>query len=59
MVTQLLGAGHLILGGSHYATRGCIGIPARVVLVPRVTRDLITRWSNLHRPPQQRGETTT
>ena len=58
MVTQLLGAGHLVLGGHHYATRGRIGIPARTVLVPRATRDLISRWSHLHRPPQQRGEPT-
>lgn len=57
MVTQLLNAGHLILGGHHYATRGRIGIPARTVLVPRATRDLITRWTHLHRPPQQRRET--
>jgi hypothetical protein len=56
MVAQLLGAGHLILGGHHYATRGRIGIPARTVLAPRATRYLISRWSHLHRPPKQRGE---
>lgn len=47
MVSQMLDTGHLTIGGHHHVTYGDREGPARSVLVPARTRQMITRWANL------------
>lgn len=52
-VHQLVDSGHLTIGGTHHIHhRGHEG-PARSVLVPKNTRDMVTRWDSLHPIPAQ------
>lgn len=50
-VTQLLDTGHLKLGGSHHVHHAGQEGPARSVLVPKATRDMVTRWDHLRPIP--------
>ncbi|MFP5022528.1 hypothetical protein [Pseudonocardia phyllosphaerae] len=52
-VAQLLDSGHLRLGGNHHTHHNGQEGPARAVLVPKATRDMVTRWDHLHPIPQQ------
>lgn len=51
-VGQLLDSGHLKLGGTHHIHHNGDEGPARSVLVPRATRDMVTRWDHLRPLPQ-------
>ena len=51
-VGQLLDSGHLRLGGSHHIHHNGQEGPARSVLVPKATRDMVTRWDHLRPLPQ-------
>ena len=53
-VAQLLDSGHLTLGGSHHIHHGGHEGPARSVLVPTATRDMVSRWDHLRPVPEQR-----
>lgn len=46
-VRQLLDAGHLTVGGTHIVRYGGREGPARSVLVPKATRNMVARWANL------------
>ncbi|MEV1295822.1 hypothetical protein [Pseudonocardia sp. NPDC049635] len=46
-VVQLLDTGHLRLGGSHHLHHAREEGPARSVLVPKQTRDMVSRWTHL------------
>ena len=50
-VAQLLDSGHLKLGGSHHIHHAGQEGPARSVLVPKATRDMVTRWDHLRPVP--------
>lgn len=52
-VLQLLDSGHLRTGGTHHVHHHGHEGPARSILVPKATRDMVTRWSNLRRIPVQ------
>ena len=63
-VAQLLDSGHLKLGGTHHVHHAGQEGPARSVLVPKQTRDMVSRWDHL-RPvstparapkPEERGQ---
>jgi hypothetical protein len=47
VVRQLLGSGHLRTGGAHTVRHAGREASGSSVLVPRATRDMVTRWSNL------------
>ena len=53
-VLQLLDSGHLRTGGTHHVHHHGHEGPARSVLVPKQTRDMVTRWSNLRPVPARR-----
>jgi len=46
-VGQLLDTGHLRLGGTHHLHHNGAESPARSVLVPKATRDMVSRWDHL------------
>lgn len=52
-VLQLLDSGHLRTGGTHHVHHHGHEGPARSILVPKATRDMVTRWSNLRPIPAQ------
>lgn len=54
-VLQLLDSGHLRTGGTHHVHHHGHEGPARSVLVPKATRDMVTRWSNLRPVPAPRA----
>ncbi|WP_094920321.1 hypothetical protein [Pseudonocardia sp. MH-G8] len=47
VVRQLLSTGQLKTGGAHTVRHGGREGSGSSVLVPRATRDMVTRWSNL------------
>ncbi|MBN9735886.1 MULTISPECIES: hypothetical protein [unclassified Pseudonocardia] len=51
-VAQLLDSGHLKLGGTHHLQHAGNEGPARSVLVPRTTRDMVSRWDHLRPIPE-------
>ena len=51
-VLQLLDTGHLKLGGTHHVHHDGSEGPARSVLVPKATRDMVARWDHLRPIPQ-------
>ncbi|OJG07893.1 hypothetical protein BG618_01840 [Pseudonocardia autotrophica] len=53
-VLQLLDTGHLRLGGTHHVHHNGSEGPARSVLVPKATRDMVSRWDHL-RPIAERA----
>ncbi|WP_255426207.1 hypothetical protein [Pseudonocardia sp. C8] len=53
-VAQLLDSGHLKLGGTHHVHHAGHEGPARSVLVPKLTRDMVTRWDHLRPIPAPR-----
>ncbi|OLL98344.1 hypothetical protein Ae406Ps2_3945 [Pseudonocardia sp. Ae406_Ps2] len=53
-VAQLLDSGHLKLGGNHHIHHAGQEGPARAVLVPKATRDMVTRWGHLRPVPDPR-----
>ena len=50
-VAQLIDTGHLRLGGTHHVHHAGSEGPARSVLVPKQTRDMVSRWDHLHPIP--------
>lgn len=56
-VGQLLDSGHLKLGGTHHTHHNGDEGPARSVLVPKATRDMVTRWDHLRPLPQPAAPT--
>ncbi|WFG42404.1 hypothetical protein PaSha_01825 [Pseudonocardia alni] len=50
-VAQLLDTGHLRLGGTHHLHHNGTEGPARSVLVPKATRDMVSRWDHLRPIP--------
>ncbi|MBW0105235.1 hypothetical protein, partial [Pseudonocardia sp. KRD291] len=56
-VGQLLDSGHLRLGGTHHVHHNGDEGPARSVLVPKATRDMVTRWDHLRPLPQPAAPT--
>ncbi|WP_405420115.1 hypothetical protein [Pseudonocardia alni] len=50
-VVQLLDTGHLRLGGTHHLHHAGSEGPARSVLVPKATRDMVFRWDHLRPIP--------
>ena len=50
-VLQLLDTGHLKVGGTHHVHHNGSEGPARSVLVPKVTRDMVARWQHLRPVP--------
>ncbi|MYW76217.1 hypothetical protein GTW08_29420 [Pseudonocardia sp. SID8383] len=50
-VGQLLDTGHLRLGGTHHVHHNGAEGPARSVLVPKATRDMVSRWDHLRPIP--------
>ena len=50
-VLQLLDTGHLRLGGTHHVHHAGTEGPARSVLVPKATRDMVARWDHLQPIP--------
>ncbi|MFP5071593.1 hypothetical protein ACLFMI_18260 [Pseudonocardia nantongensis] len=50
-VVQLLDSGHFRLGGTHHVHHNSSEGPARSVLVPKATRDTVSRWDHLHPIP--------
>ena len=50
-VAQLLDTGHLKLGGTHHIHHAGQEGPARSVLIPKQTRDMVTRWDHLRPVP--------
>ena len=50
-VVQLLDTGHLKLGGTHHVHHNGQEGPARSVLVPKATRDMVARWQHLRPIP--------
>lgn len=53
-VLQLLDSGHLRTGGAHHVHHHGHEGPARSILVPKATREMITRWSHLRPVPAPR-----
>ncbi|MEV1291940.1 hypothetical protein [Pseudonocardia sp. NPDC049635] len=51
-VVQLLDTGHLRLGGTHHVHHAREEGPARSVLVPKQTRDMVSRWAHLRPIPE-------
>jgi hypothetical protein len=51
-VAQLLDTGHLRLGGAHHLHHAGSEGPARSVLVPKATRDMVSRWDHLQPIPE-------
>jgi len=51
-VVQLLDTGHLRLGGTHHVQHARQEGPARSVLVPKATRDMVSRWTHLRPIPE-------
>jgi hypothetical protein len=51
-VLQLLDTGHLRLGGTHHVHHNGSEGPARSVLVPKATRDMVARWDHLRPIPE-------
>ncbi|WP_238591974.1 hypothetical protein [Pseudonocardia sp. EC080625-04] len=58
-VAQLLDTGHLKLGGAHHIHHAGQEGPARSVLVPKTTRDMVSRWTHLRPVPKPRPATGT
>lgn len=58
-VGQLLDSGHLKLGGTHHIHHNGDEGPARSVLVPKATRDMVTRWDHLRPLPRPTATATT
>ncbi|WP_231974206.1 hypothetical protein [Pseudonocardia sp. HH130630-07] len=58
-VIQLLGSGHLKLGGNHHIHCDGHEGPARSVLIPKATRDMVLRWSHLRPIPRRRTPVRT
>nr|WP_238589803.1 hypothetical protein [Pseudonocardia sp. AL041005-10] len=50
-VAQLLDTGHLRLGGTHHVHHNGAEGPACSVLVPKATRDMVSRWDHLRPIP--------
>ncbi|GAA1399431.1 hypothetical protein GCM10009613_55000 [Pseudonocardia kongjuensis] len=51
-VAQLLDTGHLRLGGIHHVHHAGSEGQARSVLVPKTTRDMVSRWDHLRPIPE-------
>lgn len=51
-VAQLLDTGHLRLGGTQHVHHAGSEGPARSVLVPKATRDMVSRWDHLRPIPE-------
>ncbi|WP_106185610.1 hypothetical protein [Umezawaea tangerina] len=50
-VHQLIEAGQLTVGGTHFLRCGAVRGHANSMLVPRATRDQLARWRALKNPP--------
>jgi hypothetical protein len=50
-VHQLIDAGQLTVGGTHFLRCGAVQGHANSVLVPKATRDQLARWRVLKNPP--------
>ena len=54
-VAQLLDTGHLRIGGTHHIHHNGQEGPARSILVPKATRDMVARWDHLRPIPPPAG----
>lgn len=54
-VLQLVDGGQLKLGGTHVLRNGAVRRSTTSVLVPKATKDLLSRWSALTKPSTWKG----